>query len=81
MRADPKLAAAIDAAPPEFRKGLQGQLNTHWDQQNKVDNQTNFDYLRGLAYTDRGAFLNKDRWRGPHYADVRNPTEPNPFPA
>jgi hypothetical protein len=61
MRADPQLAAAIDALPPsQFKNGLQGQLNSHWDQQNKNTNEANYHELLFQAGTDPQAFLKRD---------------------
>lgn len=60
LRADPKVAAAIDALPEKERLAIPGQINRYNSDRDRVANQANFDRLRGLASNDVEGFLRTD---------------------
>lgn len=60
LRADPAVAAAIDALPKDKRLAIPGQINRYNAARDKVTNQDNYQRLYGLANNDVEAFLNTD---------------------
>lgn len=60
LRADPKVAAAIDALPPKQREGIPNQINRYNAAANKVSNEQSYQRLYGLSNNNVEEFLNTD---------------------
>lgn len=60
LRADPAVAAAIDAMPEKYRNDLPGRINRAVESRMKQTNQANFLRINGLKSSDPEAFLNLD---------------------
>lgn len=60
LRADPKVAAAIDALPEKERLALPGRINRYNESRDKAANEQAYTTLRGLASNDVEQFLNTD---------------------
>jgi len=60
LRANPKVAAAIDALPEKERLALPGRINRYNESRNKAANEEAYTTLRGMANNDVEQFLNQD---------------------
>lgn len=65
LRADPKVAAAIDALPKDKRLSIPGQINRYNAARDKVSQQDAYQKLYGLSNNDVEAFLNTDVTKEP----------------
>lgn len=60
LRADPKVAAAIDALPANKQLAIPGQINRYNSQRDTVTNQESYLRLKGMSNNDVEQFLNTD---------------------
>lgn len=60
LRADPMIAAAIDASPKSFQLSLPGRLNTYNSAKDKIANEEHFRTLMGQSNNDVEGFLSAD---------------------
>jgi hypothetical protein len=60
LRADPQMAATIDALPADARERIPGMINSYNAARDKHGQEENFTALTGLYYNDREAFLDAD---------------------
>lgn len=60
LRADPQVAAAIDASPKSFQLSLPGRLNTYNAAKDKVANEDHYRTLMGQSNNDVEGFLSAD---------------------
>lgn len=60
LRANPKLAAAMDALPKDKQLAIPGQINRYNAAVDKTTNQDNFMRLKGMSNNDVESFLNTD---------------------
>lgn len=68
LRANPKVAAAIDALPHSEQNKIPAQINSYNTARDRNDNLKQFDIAKGLANNDLVAFLeedftDKDKWK------------------
>ena len=60
LRANPQVAAAIDALPPDKQNAIPGMINRYNAARDKVSNEENYFKLKGMASNDVEGFLNTD---------------------
>ena len=60
LRADPKIATAIDNLPTKDQLALPAKINTYNAARDRVANQEGITMIQGLRYNDVEAFLNLD---------------------
>src|SRR5258706_2105786 len=63
LRADPKIAAAIDALPKTDRLNIPARINSYNAAKNKVANEELFNQLSGMANNDVEGFLSIDPYQ------------------
>lgn len=60
LRADPKVATAIDALPKDKQLAIPGKINRYNAARDKISNEDNYQRLYGIMNNDVEAFLNTD---------------------
>lgn len=60
LRANPKIAAAIDALPKDKQLAIPGAINRYNAARDKITNENNYVTLNGLSNNDVEGFLNTD---------------------